>query len=314
MNLAVRRGVSTRHAYVSFVDHGYREIGLNWIATAPRDVLEATTIFTTDNVSLTALKPVAVRAHLPKEGLKRYSTECQVFHSKWLLKHAIVLAVLLEANRTKKIDFVTWFDIDCLILKPYHSWLNQKLARLSRSDDIDLFAQRGVHPRHVYERVGATICLGLFTVRPSAVEFYESFWSSITVKPASPDENSVNEVEYRINCKEDDQWAFNVHVDKWMGLNYSMLLKNDLNVDSELVISNELRARTDRQIITAFLPYAEFPRSLSSELNITEFQQLRDKGARVWHMGADKTGEGKKIAMQRDGVWLLRVDPGNEWS
>ncbi len=308
MNVAVRRGVSARHAYVSFVDHGYREIGLNWIATAPRDVLEATTIFTTDMASLTALKPVAVRAHLPR----RYSTECQVFHSKWLLKHAIVLAVLLEANRTKKVDFVTWFDIDCLILKPYHSWLNQKLARLSRGDDINLFAQRGTHPRPVYERVGATICLGLFTVRPSAVEFYESFWSSITEKPASSDENSVNEVEYRITCREDDQWAFNVHVEKWMGLNYSMLVKNDLNVDSELVISNELGVRTDRQIITAFLPYAEFPRGLSSELNITEFQQLRDKGARVWHMGADKIGESKKSAMKRDGVWLLRVDPENE--
>ena len=176
---------------------------------------------------------------------------------------------------------------------------------MSQVDDVVLFAQRGVHPHSIYSRVGATICLGLFTVRPKALEFYESFWLSITEKHVSSDTNTENETEYDINCRHDDQWAFNVHVEKYMGLNYKALVKNDLRIDSALTVSDQVFVRGERSIRTSFLPYAEFPRSISPEMNISEFRQLRDIGARVWHMGAEKYGGSKISAMKRDGVWLL---------
>ena len=310
---AVQRGERGGHVYVSYVDSGYRDVALNWLAVSSTAVSAYATIFATDDVTVTTLAPASARAYVP---VNKTSESCNHFQQKWLLKHAIVLAVLRAARQSQHVEFVTWFDVDCIFLQTYHEWLVHELMSTKMRSKVDLIAQMGVHPRSIFSRVGATACLGLFTIRTSifTLSFYESFWVASTVEGSVQSAENPTFSIYEASCKHDDQWAFNMHLDAWGGLLFDERFNVSLVTGAGLLFSRaQSSASHVRAIQTAFLPYIEFPRqypesftSIQDAKTLSDFEAFRKLGARVWHMPASKDGKSKRAAMQHDGVWALR--------
>eukprot|EP00966_Prymnesium_polylepis_P115078 2659759-Prymnesium_polylepis.3 len=88
-----------------------------------------------------------------------------------------------------------------------------------------------------------------------------------------------------------------------------------------------------RTVSVGLLPYAEYPRgpvppsncgpffaqgcpfSSDSRARPRSWEELRNGGARVWHLIADKTGAHKEAAMRKAGVWAVRDgwEPASTW-
>ena len=60
-----QRGERGGHVYVSYVDSGYRDVALNWLAVSSTAVSAYATIFATDDVTVTTLAPASARAYVP---------------------------------------------------------------------------------------------------------------------------------------------------------------------------------------------------------------------------------------------------------
>lgn len=295
LQTALERGLNAGgHSMVTFVDAGYVDVARNWLAVAPKEISESATLYTTDSTTFRILQPYSVLASLPNKT----SQECSSFQQKWLLKHGIVVDLL---SAESAIEYVTWFDVDCMFLLPYHSWLLNMTSSFSGNPkaDLDLIAQMGSHPVTISDEYGVAICLGLFTARKTALRFYEEFWIMITT-----DVNmNHGESEYKMTCRGDDQLAFNVHASKWHAFRNYISASTSPNEGLQL---STFEPHSPHTLRLAYLPFLEFPRGmLRSDENITSFQDLKARGARVWHGNAGKNFEDKKAALMRDEVWYL---------
>lgn len=292
------RGGGQGHAIVTLVDRKYIEVALNYLAAAKPATRSLMTVFVTDDAALATLSPYAARVYLP-----RIEGECDALTPLMMLKHAIILSVMRAAREL--LEYVTWADADCLLVKTYDDFLRDETAKLpERDQSFDIVAQRGLWPGFVSSQVGASVCVGLYSLRPSALPFYESFWCAMN------DPRRAAE-EWLSACREgDDQTSLNLHALKWGGLSFQKPISYvDYRSGRGLDVSLP-GSRGVASFRVAFLPYAEYPRGEPREFRSRQvgshtWKQLLRGGARAWHLQADKIGAAKKQQMKEDGVWFL---------
>jgi hypothetical protein len=274
---------------ITGANYEYKDVVLNWIRHMQKIGITEYIILCYDIETLTIVGPWYSGGHgFPVFG-------CNT-HIEYMLIKFVIVNMLINSNY-----IVTWSDSDCLWRHPflndyalpyYHNRTQSTDVEniYQKNSDIDLIAQMGTYPNHIYATTGATICMGLITVFPTmhSKQLFTYIRKYLAHYYPADDQYTINQILSNKNIMNFDKinmYHDNVNMSMWLQGNSSLHIRHNNHYVYPLIIPKYNTSQTNgvtsiditspmphqrnqssghingfKHINIAFYPYEKFPR------------------------------------------------------